>query len=278
MATTVQHGTSIGGPEILPVPGLTESEVRARRQRGEGNDTGARTGRSYWDIVRSNLFSLFNNILFAIGVALIALGRYNDALTSVGLGLINALISTIQEIRAKRQLDRIALINSPKVTVVREGREHVINPAELVKGDAVHVAAGDQVVVDGVLLDGMLEMDESLLTGEPDLIRKQAGDQLLSGSFCVTGTGYFQAEKVGVASYANQLTATARTFQVTQTPLQRQIDFVVRLVVLVVAVMSIIILVAGLLEGLYTIRLVQIAAGFWGEGAPRPFFQILGGL
>ena len=275
MATTAQHGTSIGEPAMLPVPGLTESEARARRQRGEGNDTGARTGRSYWDIIRSNLFNLFNNILFAIGVALIALGRFNDALTSVGLGLINALISTIQEIRAKRQLDRIALVNSPKVTVVREGREHIINPAELVKGDVVHVAAGDQVVVDGVLLDGMLEMDESLLTGEPDLIRKQAGDQLLSGSFCVTGTGYFQAEKVGVSSYANQLTATARKFQVTQTPLQRQINFVVRLVVLVVVVMSIIILVAGLLEGLSTIRLVQIAAVLSGQVPYGLFLQIV---
>src|ERR671933_717009 len=275
MATTAKHGTSIGEPAMLPVPGLTESEARARRQRGEGNNSGARTGRSYWDIVRTNLFSLFNNILFAIGVALIALGRYNDALTSVGLGLINALISTIQEIRAKRQLDRIALINSPKVTVVREGREHVINPAELVKGDVVHVAAGVQVVVDGVLLDGMLEMDESLLTGEPDLIRKQAGDQLLSGSFCVTGTGYFQAEKVGAASYANQLTATARKFQVTQTPLQRQIDFVVRLVVLVVVVMSIIIFVAGLLEGLSTIRLVQIAAVLSGQVPYGLFLQIV---
>src|SRR5919199_2715831 len=126
MATTAQHGTPIGEPAILPVPGLTESEARARRQRGEGNNTGAKTGRSYWDIIRANLFSLFNNILFAIGVALIALGRYNDALTSVGLGLINALISTVQEIRAKRQLDQIALLNTPKVTVVREGREHII--------------------------------------------------------------------------------------------------------------------------------------------------------
>jgi cation-transporting ATPase E len=258
------------------VQGLTESEARTRRARGEGNTSGAPTGRSYWEIVRGNLFSLFNNILFVIGVALIALGRYNDALTSVGLGLINAMISTVQEIRAKRQLDRIALINSPKVTVVREGREHVVDPAELVKGDVVRVDAGDQVVVDGVMLgDGTLEMDESLLTGEPDLIRKQAGDQLFSGSFCVTGTGYFQAEQVGAASFANQLTATARTFQVTQTPLQRRIDFVVRLVMLVVVVMSIIILVAGLLEGLTTIRLVQIAAVLSGQVPYGLFLQIV---
>jgi cation-transporting ATPase E len=202
--------------------GLTESEVQTRRKQGLGNNTAIRPSRSYWDIARANLFTFFNNILFVIGAALIALGRYTDALTSVGLGLVNALISTLQEIRAKRQLDQIALVASPKVTVVREGREKVIAPPELVKGDVVRVGAGDQIVVDGVMIgDGALEMDESLLTGEADLIRKKAGDQLFSGSFCVSGTGCFEAEKVGAESFANQLTATARTFQVAQTPLQR---------------------------------------------------------
>ncbi len=260
----------------VPVQGLTETEARDRRQRGEGNNTGKTPGRSYWDIARANLFSFFNNILFVIGAALIALGRYNDALTSVGLGLINALISTVQEIRAKRQLDQIALVNSPTATVVREGREHVIDPAELVRGDIVHVNAGDQIVVDGVMIgEGVLEMDESLLTGEPDLIRKQAGDQLLSGSFCVTGSGYFEAVKVGAASFANQLTAAARQFQVTHTPLQREIDFVVRLVMLVVVVMSIIILGASILEGLTTLRVVQIVAVLSGQVPYGLFLMIV---
>lgn len=261
---------------MLHMQGLTEQEARTRRQRGEGNDTGAAPSRSYWDIARANLFTLFNNILFTIGVALIALGRTNDALTSVGLGLINALISTVQEIRAKRQLDQIALVNRPTTIVVRDGREHVIAPTDLVKGDVVKVSAGDQVVVDGVLLsDGVLEMDESLLTGEADLVRKQAGDQLFSGSFCVTGSGYFQAEKVGADSFANQLTATARSFKVTVTPLQKQINFVVRLVMLVVVVISIIIFVASLLEGLSTVRLVQIAAVLSGQVPYGLFLMIV---
>src|SRR5262245_12841230 len=251
---------------MLTVQGLTEAEARTRRQRGEGNDAAIGPSRSYWDIARANLFSPFNNLLFAIGAALIALGRVNDALTSVGIGLINALISTVQEIRAKRQLDAIALISSPKVTVVRDGHEKIITPEELVKGDVVRVSVGDQVVVDGVMIgDGVLEMDESLLTGEPDMIRKQAGDRLFSGSFCVTGTGYFEADQVGAASFANQLTATARQFQVAQTPLQRSVDIVVRVVMLVVLLMSIIILVASLLEGLSTLRLVQIAAVLSGQ-------------
>lgn len=231
------------------------------------------TTKQEWDIARANLFTLFNNILFVLGVAL---GRYSDALTSVGLGLINALISTVQEIRAKRQLDQIALVNSPKVTVVREGREKVITPEALVKGDVIRVSAGDQIVVDGVMVgEGSLEMDEALLTGEPDLIRKQAGDSLFSGSFCVTGSGYFEAEKVGAESFANQLTATARQFQTTLTPLQQNVNLVVRLVMLVVAVISIIILGAAMLEGLSTVRLVQVAAVLSGQVPYGLFLMIV---
>ncbi len=254
--------------------GLTESEARIRRERGLGNDTDMRSSRSYWDIARANLFTPFNNILFAIGLALVALGQYNDALVSAGLGLVNTAISTFQEIRAKRQLDRISLISSPRVTVVREGREKDVTPSELVVGDVVRVGAGDQVVVDGVMVgDGLLEMDESLLTGESETIRKRAGDRLFSGSYGVTGTGYLEAEKVGAESFANRLTTTARVFQVTKTPLQRKVDFVVRLQTLVVVIMSIIILGAALLEGLSTVRLVQAAAVLSGQ-VPYGLFLI----
>ena len=261
---------------MATIYGLNESEVQARRKQGLGNDTATGSSRSYWDIARANLFTLFNNILFVLGVALVALGRYSDAFTSVGLGLVNALISTVQEIRAKRKLDQIALVNSPKVTVVREGQEKAVAPEALVKGDIVRVSAGDQIVVDGVMVgEGTLEMDESLLTGEPDLIRKRAGDPLFSGSFCVTGKGYFEAQKVGAESFANQLTATARQFQVSQTPLQKNVDFVVRLVMLVVAVMSIIILVQAVLEGLPTVRLVQVAAVLSGQVPYGLFLMIV---
>ena len=246
--------------------GLTEQEAQQRRAAGRGNDIQAKSGRSYVDIVRANLFTFFNNILFAIGIALIAMGRVNDAITSVGIGLVNALISTVQEMRAKRQLDRISLLTKPIVTVVRDGREREIDPGELVQGDLLRVNAGDQIVVDGVLVgDGMLEMDESLLTGEPNLIRKRTGDRLLSGSFCVTGAGTMQAEQVGAQSFANQLAATARELRISHTPLQRKIDLLVKIVMLLVAVFSILIFAASLLEGLSSIRLVQIAAVLTGQ-------------
>jgi cation-transporting ATPase E len=257
------------------VQGLTQQEARARQERGESNAASFRSGRSYWDIIRANLFNFFNNILFAIGIALIALGQYNDALTSVGQGVINAIIGTVQEINAKRKLDKIALLTRTKVNVIRDGLEQAIDPAGLVKGDIVRVQAGDQIVVDGrVTGDGRLEMDESLLTGEPDMVPKQEGDTLLSGSFCVTGDAYYQAEKVGTDSFANQLTETVRAFQAVKTPLQQQISFAVRLVTFIVVLMSLVILLQTVLENFPLIRIVQISAVLSGQVPYGLFFLI----
>lgn len=258
------------------ITGLTTQQVQAKHAAGLGNNVEQKTGRSYWDIVRANLFTLFNNILFVIGAALIAMGRVNDAFTSVGIGLVNAFISTLQEIRAKRQLDQISLLTRPRVTVVRDGQDQEIDPSEIVQEDVLRVRAGDQIVVDGAVVgEGILEMDESLLTGEPNLIRKEAGDQLLSGSFCVTGEGYFVAEKVGADSFANQLTATARQMTIVETPLQQKTNLLVKLVMLLVAVFSILILAASLLEGLSNIRLVQIAAVLTGQVPYGLFLMIV---
>ncbi len=256
--------------------GLSSAEVIARRQAGQGNDVVLGHSRSYWDIARANLFTLFNNILFVIGIALVALGEINDAVTSVGLGVINAVISTVQEIRAKRQLEAISLLTRPTATVRRDGQEKTVDPTELVVGDVILVQAGDQIVVDGAVVgDGRLEMDEALLTGESDLIAKQPGDALLSGSYCVTGRAYYQVEKVGMDSFTNQLTQAARGFQLVQTPLQKQINLVVRLIMLVVAVMSLIILLTVILDDLGFTRMVEIAAVLTGQVPYGLFFMIV---
>ena len=184
-----------------PLPeadGLTDAEAVARRRRGEGNVAVTGSSRTYARILRTNVFSFYNTILFVIGAALLALGRYNDAIVSVGLGLVNAAISAVQEIRAKRQLDRLQLLSRAVVHVVRDGREVAVAPEDVVRGDVVHVRAGDQIVVDGPVLDGgRLEVDESLLTGEADPLVKEPGEDLLSGSFCVGGDGRQLARDVG---------------------------------------------------------------------------------
>jgi cation-transporting ATPase E len=258
----------------LPIYGLSTREAEARRQHGRANSGGNQYGRSYLSIIRGNLFGLFNNILFAIGIALVVMGRYNDALTSVGIAIVNAIIATIQELRAKHKLEQIALVTRPTVSVLRDGAERELDARELVEGDVIALRAGEQIVVDGPLLTGSVEVDESQLTGEPDLIRKQAGDELFSGSFCITGQGAYQARQVGGASFAGKLAASARQFQIRRTPLQQRVDLVVRLVMVVVAVFSIIIFLAASLEGLPSVRLAQIAAVLSGQ-VPYGLFMMI---
>lgn len=259
--------------------GLTAQEAETRRRRGEANTAVGGTSRSYATILRTNVFSFYNSILFAIGATLLVLGRYNDAFVSVGLGLVNAVISAAQEIRAKRKLDQLQLLDQAEVIVVRDGREIGIAPDAVVRGDVLRVRAGDQVVVDGPLLTTMnagsrIEADESLLTGESDPVAKFPGDDLRSGSLCVVGEGHQLARDVGAASYAGRLTTDARRVTTDKTPLQRRIDFVVRLVMALVVLMSGAILAQAALEGISLLRVVQTTAVLSGLVPYGLFFLI----
>ncbi|MBO3736972.1 HAD-IC family P-type ATPase [Actinoplanes flavus] len=260
---------------LAPAEGLTGAEAEARRRRGEANTAVQGGSRGYAEILRTNVFSFFNLILFTIGAALLVLGRYSDALISVGLGLINAVLSAAQEIRAKRKLDRLQLLDRAGVLVVRDGRETEVAPDRVVRGDVLRVRPGDQIVVDGPLLDGgRLEADESLLTGESDPVVKHPGDDLRSGSLCVAGDGHQLARDVGVHSYAGRLTTEARRATTDRTPLQRSIEFIVRLVMALTVLMSGAILAQAALEGFSVLRVVQITAVLSGLVPYGLFFLI----
>ncbi len=254
--------------------GLNAGEVRDRARRGEANTPVSGSTRTTTRILRTSVFSFYNNILFVIGLALLGLGRYNDALVSVGLGLINAALAAVQELRARRKLDRIQLLARSRVRVLREGAEREVGPEEVVRGDLVRVAPGDQIVVDGPVEQGELEVDESLLTGEADPVRKADGETLLSGSSCSGGRGWQRAEAVGTASYAGRLTLAARADTADVTPLQRRIDLVVRLVMVLVVLMSAAILVQAALEGSTLLRFVQTSAVLSGLVPYGLFFLI----
>lgn len=256
--------------------GLTEAEVQERQQRGLGNDFTMSSSRSYRIIIFSNIFNLINIILFTIGAVMLAIGRTGDALTSVGLIVFNVLISIVQEIRAKRQLDRIALLNRPTITALRDGEERTINPSEIVVDDILRIRAGDQIIVDGVMMGNQsVKMDESLLTGESDQVEKQAGDKMLSGSFCVSGTGYMRATVVGEAAFANKLTQGAREFQMSQTPLQREINFILRLLMLVSGFIGILIVLSAIVAATPFVREVQMAAVVAGLIPNGLFFMVI---
>lgn len=219
------------------VRGLTSEEVERRRARGEVNRVSSATSRRIGSILRSNTFTLFNAILAGAVVLLLAVGQVRDAVLISALVVFSVSISIFQEIRAKVRLDRIALLARAPVTVIRDGRSRSVDPAELVLGDYLTLSRGDQVVVDGPLVIAQgLEIDESLLTGESEPVIKKLGDRVLSGSFCVAGTGVYVAEQVGEAGYAQRLASAARTFRNPRTPIQRLVDQVLR--ALVVAVVS----------------------------------------
>ncbi|GAA4776323.1 HAD-IC family P-type ATPase [Actinomycetospora chlora] len=257
------------------IEGLTTEQVRAATRDGRANVPVSGSGRTTARILRTTVFSFYNNTLFVIGIALLALGRYSDALVSVGLGIVNAALAAFQELRAKRQLDRLQLLAREPVTVVRDGEERTVSPVEVVVGDLVRVRTGDQVVVDGPLVTGgRVEADESLLTGESDPIPKEVGDHLLSGSSCSGGEGLQRAEAVGADSHAGRLTIAARADTTALTPLQWRIDLVVRLLILLVLLMSGAILAQAALDGSTVLRFVQTSAVLSGLVPYGLFFLI----
>ncbi len=255
--------------------GLSSGEAEARRRRGEVNGAISASWHGYARIVRTNVFNLYNTILFTIGAGLLVLGRYNDAVISAGIGVLNAGISAVQEIRTRRQLDQLQVLARHAVVVVRDGSDREVLPDDVVRGDVLRVSPGDQVVVDGPVLAGAVTVDESLLTGESEAQVRTAGQDLLSGSHCVAGGGLMLARDVGAASYANQLTTRARRGSTDATPLQRQIAFCIRLVMVLVVLMAGAIVAQAALEGLPTVRVVQIAAVLSGLVPYGLFFLIV---
>ncbi len=227
----MQMASSISSSQLN---GLSETEVTARRQRGQGNNVHFQSSRTYADIIRANVFTFINLVLFGIGAVLVVLGLYTDAFASVGIAFWNTVIGIAQEIRAKRALDKIALLTRPKATVMRDGQPTTVDPSLIVVGDILLVNAGDQIVVDGqVVSENRMDADESLLTGESDLIAKHRGDMVFSGTFCVNGSAYYEAQKVGEQSVASKLTVGARAYRAEKTPLQVDVEFIVQLLVVV---------------------------------------------
>jgi cation-transporting ATPase E len=203
------------------MPGLSSAEVAERVARGETNATKATTSRPFSHIIRDNVLTLFNAILTVCFVLILIFGDLRDGLF-YGIVIANSLIGVVQEVRAKLALDRLALLASPVVAVLRDGEVRIIAPDEVVLGDTVVLRAGDQIVADGHVDDQVdLTIDESLLTGEADPVEKSPGDNVLSGSLVASGGGHVTVTAVGASSYANKLTAEIRRHSLAQSELRR---------------------------------------------------------
>lgn len=208
--------------------GLSAAQVQERVAAGRTNAFTADSSRSVWNIVRSNVFTLFNGIVFTCFAILLVLGRWQDAIFGLA-AFANSIIGCWQEFRAKAALDKLALLNAPRARVRREGAELEIAPAEVVEGDILVLRAGDQVAADAVVVQGRaLQIDESMLTGESDAVDKNHGDEALSGSIVVAGEGDAQAIRVGAESYANKFADEAKRFSLVTSELRTSIDRVLK--------------------------------------------------
>ena len=184
--------------------GLSVHEVEERRKRGEGENQIEQVTKSYGQIIKENTCTLFNALNFMIAGLLFVVGAYSNMLF-IGIIILNIIIGIAQEIKAKRLVDNLSLLNRPSICVRREGQEETITVNEVVKDDLIVLTAGNQICNDSVIEDGALEVNESLLTGESDGIVKEVGDQLYSGSFVISGKAYAKVIHVGAENYATGL-------------------------------------------------------------------------
>jgi cation-transporting ATPase E len=212
-----------------PSTGLTTAEVADRTVRGEVNRVRRSEGAEYRDIVARNTLTLFNALVVPAAAALFALGKWRAGCAVSGMALANTILGLIQELRAKRHLDKLTLLAEGKVRTVRDGRVCEVLTGDVVRGDWILLAAGDAVVADGTVRESRyLEIDEALLTGESDAVARRLGNRVLSGSFCVAGEGAYVAEQVGAAAFAQRTASEARAYRYTASPLQDGINRLIR--------------------------------------------------
>jgi cation-transporting ATPase E len=210
--------------------GLTAAEVAERVARGEVNDVPVRSSRSTADIIRGNVFTRFNAIIGVLWVIMFFVAPIQDSLFGFVI-IANTGIGIIQELRAKKTLDGLAVIGEARPTVRRDGVAAEVSTSEIVLGDLVELGPGDKVVVDGEVSEAdSLEIDESLLTGEADPVVKQPGEKVMSGSFVVAGGGAFTATKVGREAYAAQLAEEASRFTLVHSELRSGISTILKYV------------------------------------------------
>jgi magnesium-transporting ATPase (P-type) len=230
--------------------GLSSAEA-ARRLQGLGPPEPP-TSRSVASIVAGNVFTLFNAILGAFFVLLLALGLFADALFGL-IAVINSAIGIRQELKAKETLDQLALLVAPRAKTVRDGELVELRAEEVVPGDVIRVEPGDQLVADGEVVSTRgLTIDESILTGESDGVRKHDGDRVLSGAFCLAGSGYYEVDAVREDSHAEQVAGEARAFRHPPSPLQLEVNRVLSATTILMVPLAVLLLLA------FSVRSVEL--------------------
>lgn len=223
---TQRAGRLPGSPPNLET-GLTAAQVQTRIAQGLVNaDDGIKT-KTEKQIILENTFTFFNILNFVLALFVLLVGSFKNLLF-LGVIFSNTIIGSFQGIRAKRTIDKLSLISAPKVTVLRDGALQTIAVSEIVLDDVMHLSNGQQICADAIVCDGEVEVNESLITGESDPVVKHAGDELLSGSFIVSGSCYAQVEHIGSENYANRIANDAKYIKKAHSEILHSLDFIVK--------------------------------------------------
>lgn len=209
------------------VCGLSSSEVEELAKAGKVNVDNDKSGKGYLGIIADNLLTFFNLVYLIISVVLISVGSFKN-LTYLAVVIPNILIAVIQQIRAKRTVEKLSVTTDPKAVVVRDGEKKEISASEIVLGDVMYVEMGRQILSDGVVLSGVAEANESMLTGESDAIKKQEGDRVLAGSFLVSGGIYVKVISVGKDNYVHKIEKAAKNFKAPASNLFRDLNNLIK--------------------------------------------------
>ncbi|MGN0106156.1 MAG: HAD-IC family P-type ATPase [Hominilimicola sp.] len=230
------------GERFNPNPefGLSAEQVKQRIREGYINETSDSDCRTVGKIIRSNVFTYFNFIFFILAVVLLIERSYNN-LTFLGVVIINTIIGIIQEVRSKRELEKLNVVSAPVTKVIRSGNKQSIKSSKLVLDDIVVFEAGNQICADAILCDGEITVNESLVTGEADEIKKTVGDELLSGSFVVSGSCRARLDKIGDDSFASKLTTDAKRIKKQQRPgMMKSLTVLIKIIGVIIIPFSII--------------------------------------
>ena len=221
----------------VTMTGLTNEQVQQRIEEGKVNVNENPNTRSYKQIVRENVLTFFNFLNLALMIMVLLVGSYKNSMF-MGIIVINTVIGIIQEVRAKKTLDKLAILTESKAVVLREGKKWTISTEKLVLDDILFLKTGDQVPADAKVLEGSIEVNESLLTGESDNLQKNEGDELFSGSFVTSGEACCQVIHVGKDNYASQITSEAKEFKRHNSELRNSLNAILKTISVIIVPMG----------------------------------------
>ena len=231
---------------VDPTIGLTAAQVAERRADGRTNDVPDSPVRTLGQIVRANVLTPVNAIISTLLVLILVAGYPADALFA-GVIVSNSIIGVVQELRARRTLHRLELLNAPKATARRDGDDVELAVSEVVADEVLVLKPGDQVVVDGDVVSAVgLDIDESLLTGESEAVTKHEGDPVMSGSFVASGSGLYSATAIGADSYAAKLADEARIFKLADSELRQGVNTILRWLTFIIPPTALLLLIRQL--------------------------------